>query len=179
MNQLADALEKEGFKPEDVTLLRSSGKLKDILDVLHGLAEIKPVEHLIDCDEAPFCPPEWEVVEHRKCGRLQWSKDLVKLWLSESQKSGTISGHELRKELEGKPVLPANVLDFLLAHPELIPEEWKGKYIYFWGTIYRDSSDSLYVFCLYWDGRSWNWSYNWLDNDWNSDRPVALAASIS
>jgi len=37
----------------------------------------------------------------------------------------------------------ANVLDYLLAHPELIPEDWKNKYVFFWGTIYRYSSGGL------------------------------------
>ena len=70
----------------------------------------------------------------------------------------------------------ANILDYLLAHPELIPEEWKGKYIFFWGTIYRLSDGRLCVRYLIWNGSEWDWSYDWLDDDFNSDSPAALAS---
>jgi hypothetical protein len=98
-------------------------------------------------------------------------------YLSKEQKKGSIIVvRDLRKELNGKLILNANVLDYLLAHPELIPEEWKGKYIFFWGTIYRDSGGDLSVRYLYWSGSEWNWDYNWLDDDFNSDNPAALAS---
>lgn len=67
------------------------------------------------------------------------------------------------KELEDQPVLNANVLDFLREHPELIPDEWKGKFTFFWGTIYRHRDGDLYVRCLYWDGGRWDWGCDSLD----------------
>ena len=88
-----------------------------------------------------------------------------------------IRGTELREELKGKPVLNANVLDYLLKHPELIPEEWKGKAVFFWGTIYRDSRGNLCVRCLYWDGSRWYWSHNWLDDFWLADNLALLLAA--
>ena len=87
------------------------------------------------------------------------------------------SGNKLRKELANKDVLNANVLDYLLAHPELIPEEWKGKLIFFWGTIYRDSDGRLYVRYLRWGGSRWNSGYGWLDNGFYSGNPAASHAS--
>jgi hypothetical protein len=65
----------------------------------------------------------------------------------------------------------------LLANPELIPEEWKGKFIFFWGTIYRNSDGSLYVRYLNWNGDQWNWNFNCLDNDWNDNNPAAVSAN--
>jgi len=131
--------------------------------------------HLIDCDANPFLPEGWKEVEyHKKGGILEWDLTKVKLHLSPNQQNGkTIKGHELREELANEPVLNANVLDYLLAHPELIPEEWKGKCIFFWGTIYRYSGDSLFVRYLCWSGGRWGWDYGWLDGGWDSHSPAA------
>ena len=114
---------------------------------------------IIDCDKDPFCPEGWTVEEHKKGGKLEWNPKNISLYLSENQRNGLIKGNELHKELKDKPILNANVLDYLLAHPELIPEEWKGKYVFFWGTIYRDSVSDLDVRCLCWGGGRWYWGY--------------------
>ncbi|MEK7173028.1 MAG: hypothetical protein AAB740_03555 [Patescibacteria group bacterium] len=154
--------------------------LAQVREVLLGRAEIKTVSHTIDCDADPFVPEDWKVEEHKKGGRLLWDLAKVELFLSENQKDGNIIvGNKLRKELADKPVLNANVLDWLLAHPQLIPEEWKGKYIFFWGTIYRDSSGDLGVRCLYFYDGEWRWSVRWLGHDWHDLNPAALLASLS
>ena len=176
LNQLADALENAGFSPEDVNKLRQSELFKSIKDILYGKATIAYPEHLIDCDADPFVPEGWSVEKHIKSGSFQFDPTKISLYLSKKQKKGSIVGNDLRTELADKPVLNANVLDYLLAHQELIPEEWKGKYIFFWGTIYRYSYGVLVVRCLGWDGSQWNRRYSWLDDDFNSDRPAALAS---
>jgi hypothetical protein len=58
-------------------------------------------------------------------------------------------------------VVNANVFDFLIKHPELIPKEWQYHNIYFWGTIFRvrgihPQYDSLHVRYLYWDTGHWS-----------------------
>lgn len=151
------------------------GKSEPHLGVIRGLNEIRPIEHIIDLDAAPFIPSGLSVEEHKKGGLLKWSPKLPFYW-SKKQEKGSIGGHDLRKELDGKSVLNANVLDDLLAHQELIPEEWKGKYVFFWGTIYRDSDSRLCVRYLNWDGSRWYWYYRWLEDDFNSDYPAALAS---
>jgi len=168
-----------GWDGAIVKALSTGSKLADVRDVLLGRSEIKPAEHVIDCDADPFVPEGWKVEEHKKSGKVKWSKELIQLYLSAGQKDGKcIEGNKLRKELAVKPVLNANVLDYLLAHTELIPEEWKGKYVFFWGTIYRDSDGSLGVRCLYWDDDRWSWSCIWLGDDFHDDNPAALSASI-
>jgi len=133
-------------------------------------------QNLIDCDSAPFIPKGWLLEEHRRNGFFEFDPAKISLYLSRKQKIGSIGGHDLRKDLSDKPVMNANVLDYLLAHPEIIPEEWKNKYIFFWGTIYRYSDGSLYVRCLDWVGSGWGWHYVWLDLGFNSDGPAALAS---
>ena len=120
-------------------------------------------------------------------------KDIVKYDLSRIErvltlKSGEnrISGHENLKRLKatGKILLDVRVLEELLKHPELIPEEWKKGITYFWGTIFRYSVGYLYVAYLlwngsrwdwddYWDGSEWYWYCSWLDDDWNGHEPAA------
>ena len=177
MNQLADALDAAGFTTDDVTKMRQYKELAKIKQILLGHAEIKMIEHLIDCDANPFVPNGLEVSDHKRCGQFKWNPDNILLYLSKHQKKGSVEGNKLRKELANKDVLNANVLDYLLAHPELIPEEWKGKLIFFWGTIYRDSDGRLYVRYLRWGGSRWNSGYGWLDNGFYSGNPAASHAS--
>lgn len=125
-----------------------------------------------------FIPNGWTVVEHKNDLSTDLTKVRVSLYLSESQKNGVITGYELRKELADKPVLNANALEFLLANPHLIPEDWKSKYVFFWGTIYRDGDGSLCVRCLSWVGGRWVWGCRWLDNQWYSDYPAAVLADL-
>lgn len=141
---------------------------------LRGDVELVVKKHVIDCDASPFVPEGWEVVEHQNSGSFKWNPDEIELYIAGEQKSGSIGGHELKKKLMGKPVLNANVLDYLLEHPELIPEVWKGKWIYFWGTIYRDPVGSLCVRCLRWYGGEWGWSDGWLVSQWGDARPAVL-----
>ena len=166
---------REGTLPIEKVL----GSMQDLIE---GKFDAIPqsLRRLIDCDAAPFLPEGWEgVEEHKKGGQLAFDASKVGLYLSTRQTEGEkrIGGHDLRKELADKPVLNANVLDYLLAHPELIPDAWKGKYLYFWGTIYRDSDGSLCVRCLYWSDGRWDWGYDWLGRRFGGQGPSALLAS--
>jgi len=151
------------------------GKAPIHLSVIKGTHEIKPIEHIINLDADPFIPPGWTVVEHKKGGLWKWNSRIT-LHLSRKQKKGLITGHDLRKELADLPVLNANVLDYLWEHPELIPENWKGKAVFFWGTIYRDSDGYLFVRYLYWNGSRWRRYYSWLDGGFSAFSPAALAS---
>ena len=134
----------------------------------------------INCDKNPKIPYDgWTIESHKKMGKIEWNPDNIELYLSDKQKTGHISGNELRKELENKPVLNACVLDYLLKHQDLIPDSWKGKNVYFWGTIFRSAHGNLCVRYLYWDDGRWNWHCHWLDNDWDAYEPAALLASNS
>ncbi len=143
---------------------------------------LNEADHIIDLDAKPFILTRWSVKEidqlaSRVRGQFKYDHIGAKLHLSKNQQNGKIIwGHELRKELETQPVLNANLLDFYLVYPELIPEEWKGKLVFFWGTIYRDSDDFLCVRCLRWRGDRWDWSRHHIDSDWSSSYPAVLLA---
>ena len=132
----------------------------------------------IDCDASPFTPDGWRVEEHKTGGQLAWSPSCVSLYFADGQRDGKyVNGNALRKVLSFKSTMNANVLDYLLANSHLIPEEWKGKYVFFWGTIYRHAGGSLCVRCLCWDGGRWDWCASWLGGDWHGGDPAALRAS--
>ena len=176
--ELDYAFERNGWTPAEVKQLSSGGLLADFRKVLLGHAVITVPEHLIDLDADRFVPSGLTVVEHQKGGQFKWDASKVALYFSEKhQGSKVIKGNKLRDELKGKPVYNANLLDYLLKHPHLIPEEWKDKYVFFWGTIYRDLDGYLYVRYLYWDGGGWGWSRSWLESDWDGNDPTAVPAS--
>ena len=151
-----------------------------------------PMSIIVDCDANPKVPSglylTGEGTEHRKMGKITLEKredgklyangNEVVRHLSPKQQNGkSIQGHKLRKELKDMQVLNACIMDALLANPQLIPDEWKSGYTFFWGTIFRDADGRLYVGCLYWDGVGWNWRYSWLGLDWLSRSPAASLAS--
>jgi hypothetical protein len=141
---------------------------------------------IIDCDAKPFEPsgltvaPESDQLPNRVRGRFVFNGQ-IGLYLSNHQRNGNyIVGTELVKELASKPVLPANVLDFFLANPSLIPENLKKDengntlYTFFWGTIYRDANGRPCVrYLCFFDG-GWRSRCRWLDAGWRGDRPAAL-----
>lgn len=175
-NELKLAFRRAEWTPADIKRLCEGDLASKLLPVVRGLGDVTIVKHVIDCDANPYIPDGWKVKSHRKHGQLEWDPKNIQLWLAEGQKSGKhVEGNKLRKELEDQPVLNANALDYLLAHPELIPESWKDKSIFFWGTIYRCSDGDLCVRCLFWNGGSWHWDFRWLDDDFSSYNPAAVA----
>ena len=168
------AARRAGATNADLKALSESDMFSKILLVLRGQAEVALKKHMIDLSADPLVPNGWTVVEHKKGGILEWDPMNVQTHCDEGQKDDKhIRGYELRKKLEGERVLNANVLDHLLSHPELIPEDWKrsGFGRYFWGTIYHrpgGPGNELFVRCLGWSGAEWVSGGFWLDDDWRS-----------
>jgi hypothetical protein len=133
---------------------------------------------IVDLDADPLLPDGWNIEAHQKGGQFEWEASKVQLYLSEQQKPGEwIAGYKIHEELKGKPVFNANLLDYLLKNPLLIPEGWKGKYVFFWGTVYRHPDRGLCVRCLYCDGDGrWRWRTRWRSRGWHDDDPAAVSA---
>jgi hypothetical protein len=136
---------------------------------------------IVDLDADPFVPDGWSVEVHKIGGILDFDPAKIGLYLSEKQKvcAQAFEGYQLRKELKAQLAMNANLLDWLL-HKEnrhFIPEEWKEKAVFFWGTIYRDSDGRLIVRYLYWDDGVWRWGCSWLVRQWVARPPVAVSAS--
>lgn len=171
-------------------LVNKCGGMEGVRLLLSGTAEVAIMKHVIDLNDDTFVPDGWKIEEHQKTangsGAIEWDPSKVVFYLDDDQKNGLfIEGNKLSKRLSRKPVLNANVLDYLLKNPDLIPESWKKdeggntRYIFFWGTIYRNSEDKLFVRSLCWYGgygARWRWHASWLDSAWASSDPAALAA---
>ncbi len=166
------------WTPGDIKKLSSGNTLSLVHDVIRGLSEIKKIEDLIDCDTDPFVPSGWKIVRHCRNGLFQFSLSAVRLYLNEQQETnGSVSGEQLSEELKNKSALNTNVLDWLLANPKHIPEEWKKETIFFWGTIYHNGFGDLCVRALKWDNFRWDWVYQRLCYNFYGDSPAALRAA--
>jgi hypothetical protein len=177
--ELDHAFERNGWSPQEVKVLSSGDLLASVRRVVLGDARIMSIEPVIDCDAAPLVPAGWEIVEHQKGGHWKWDLKQIGLYLSNDQQDpNVLEGSALRKELADKPVLNSNVLDYLLCHRDLIPEEWKRARtaVFFWGTLYRDADGNLCVRYLY-HGAGWWWSSRCLDAYWN-DRGAAAVRGL-
>ena len=153
----------------------------DYTQPLPKAKKVRPAKTLaivINLDADPSTPDGWKVESHTKGGHFTFDPSQVVLQLDSGQQNGkSIKGTELRSKLKDVPVMNANMLDWYLANPQHISEEWKGKYVFFWGTIYRDRDGSLCVRCLCWSGGQWYWGDDWLGHDWDSDDPALVRAS--
>lgn len=126
------------------------------------------IESIIDCDTSPYVPKDWTVEEHHKGGQLKFDTSQITPYLFAAQEMNSTEGNELREKLANKPCLNANVLDHLLANQHLIPEEWKGKVVFFWGTIYHNSNGHLCVRYLIYRRCSymWVWENYYIGDSW-------------
>lgn len=87
-------------------------------------------------------------------GNLYKNSQGVFLSLEPSQTAlSFMKGYDVQKSLkeQGEQTLNASDLDFLLENQELIPENWKGDRVFFWGTTFRDNGGRNYVRILFWD----------------------------
>ena len=183
-HQLEHAFNRNSWSAAEVNRLSEGSFLALVREVLLGNIDIQLI---IDCDADPFVPDGWKVEEHQKGGSFKWDPAQTLLHFFRSRRGGkVITGNEIREELAGKPVLNANVLDFLLKYPDLIPDEWKAwgpgcLSIFFWGTIYSGSRGYPIVRCLYFDN-AWRDGFKriseeeWIGlNPWKGlSDPVAL-----
>lgn len=179
MHETAITASKAGWEPEDFSLISKDENLMRLVrGVLHGTHEIKSVDNMIDCDNDPFIPYGWQVKEHRKMGNIEFDLSKLRFFISEKQKvSNCVEGSDLNDELKSKKILNANVLDYLLSHPYMIPEKWKRDkygetlYIVFWGTIYyRLDIGHFCVRCLYYYSteKKWYWGSTGLTKGFSS-----------
>src|SRR3989344_2766904 len=105
-SELKAAFRREDWTNEEIKMLcERKGFLGDVRQALRGYASITLVEHVIDCDAAPFTPSGWKVEEHQKGGHWKFDSKQVELFIASGQKHGKVlEGNKLRKELFHKRV---------------------------------------------------------------------------
>ncbi|MFA6295357.1 MAG: hypothetical protein WC666_02960 [Candidatus Paceibacterota bacterium] len=136
----------------------------------------------IDCDIPVFIPDKWTVLPNREqlpnrvLGKIILDPTSVEFYLDDGQKDGKyIIGEELRGKLATIKVYTAHVLDYFLNNPHSIPNEWRGKYITFWGTIYSDDRGCTCVRGLNLGDNRLNWGYHFLAGRFYGAYPAACA----
>lgn len=84
----------------------------------------------------------------------------------DQQVSGRFDEKKIQRYLRGQKVLDVNSLIYFLKNQYLIPEKYKNKRIYFWGTIYA-LGEASYVLTIFWHKESEKWclSYHNLNQD--------------
>jgi hypothetical protein len=180
---LQESLRRANFTEEDMKMLCASKEaLICAKNAVRTLMSVGEIEHLIDCSADPHIPNGCTLVDHKRSGGIRWNPNNIELYRSVNTKLGSaISGRSLRRDLAHMPVMNACVLDYLLTHPHLIPVEWKKTldkktvFIFFFGTIYKNSAGAEFVRCLSWSrGGQWAWSCDFLDYEWSSSSFVVL-----
>lgn len=127
---------------------------------------------IIDTTKVQELPSWATLVENKTFGKIEWKPEDFDLYLSEEQKTGYITGHTLREKLKDEPVMNLAMAQFFLDNPKLYPEAWKGKWIYFWGTIVQHSDGYLRVPYLIGRGDLVVLSWYWLAYYWHSHYPA-------
>ena len=100
----------------------------------------------------------------------------IRLYFPELVAHKKIPGGTFRINLEGLPILGSDALEHLLENPQLITNGWKGKWVSFWGDVYRDEDGILCVRTLRWNGATWTHDVFMLSGQWSASHPAALDA---
>ena len=131
----------------------------------------------IDCSGlAPMIDSGWKLTEeNQKNEAFEFSLSNVKL-VSCGSRENKISGKTLLNELKEK-AFSSYLLDFLLKNQSLIPAEWQGKTIIFFGTTYWDSSTPPILAVLnmkFYDG-AWESGTSYIDDNFDGGYAIVKA----
>lgn len=178
-NELKLAARRAGATNADLKALSEGNMFARILPVLRGDASVT-IRHTIDCRAKPYTPKGWKIKFHRKRRSLALSPEMIELYWP-GKGSEDLAGSTIITKLSykgNKNILNANVLDFLLEHPELIPDEWKDLKVSFWGTRYNDNG-FIRVPCIVYDkeGDCFVWEDKVVNSYWCCKEPIAMLAS--
>ncbi|MDP2655750.1 MAG: hypothetical protein Q8P17_04495 [bacterium] len=146
--KLKVAFERNGWTAELIDDICAGNQLGQFREVVLDQACIVTNPHVIDCNAHPSIPDGMKVCNHSHGGLIQWSPDRISLYVCKDDLrwnhdiyGGQPATFEFRKgfmeKLKDMSVMNANVLDYLLDHPRLIPEKWQDKTVCFCGTLYR------------------------------------------
>jgi hypothetical protein len=163
--------------------VEKKGKITSFIAWIYSFIVAK--QSVVDLGKAPKPPFKGaEVARHQGKGcvdvELSPKGDLtlngkmyeVVLTLWGDPMRSNVSGYQFAHNIEDPEEIPLSksVLDHLYKYPELIPEYCKEDcygevlYLYFWGTIFRDSSGNFYVCRLYWSGGKFRRDHQILDS---------------
>ncbi len=133
---------------------------------------------------AKFIGKGWTIEEQDERSLSLTTIDLSKVRFETCLKDGevNIDGEEKLKRLKEAADyirLDAKVMQTLLSNKKLIPESWKQKngeplYIFFDGTIFKDSDGVRYIVGMAFLNKKWDWDFIDLSTQWTVQHPSAV-----
>ena len=158
-----DALDGEAVQEEIIRRPREAGQqftlfLKNGGRVIVGKPRILPIDRSQPFDPVKFLGQGWTIEEEDERSLVLTQLDLTEVRLEQMLKKGetSIKGEEKLRRLKevGHIRLDAKIFQALWENQAFIPESWKGRAVYFDGTILRNPDGNRCVLYLYWsDGR--------------------------
>ncbi|HEX3663927.1 MAG TPA: hypothetical protein VHU23_01665 [Rhizomicrobium sp.] len=123
----------------------------------------------------------YKVHSHKTMKPFEWDESRVSLHAPAIDNTGRNNCHGLLQEFEGKPLLNARVLQFLMYswNRDRIPIAWDNLHVVFAGTIYRDPGGLLCVRVMFRSSRGnhlWDWDYAYVDDIYLPDHMIAVLA---
>lgn len=164
-------------------------KLVGLISGNYSVSETKSTSVIPINRFSPFNPEEfigkkgkgWMIEEEDERSLKLTELDLAKVRLETTLKRGesSVNGEEKLRRLKKLDCirLDAKVFQALWENKHLIPGDWKGKTIFFVGTIFRGRHGDRYILALFWGGSAWGWNSYWLDCDWGAHDPSAVLAA--
>lgn len=127
-----------------------------------------------------FIGKEWSIIEQDERSFTLTEVNINKICLVTMLNDGEtrVQGNEKLRRLRvaGYICLDAKVFLSFWENKERIPDSWKGKFVYFDGTVLQSPDGRRCVLYLYWCGSRWFWFYRWLKRDCSVDYPSAVLA---
>jgi hypothetical protein len=123
-----------------------------------------------------FVGKDWSIAEDREGLPETW--DPAKTVLVSSLRKGetSITGEKTHERLSGDKSLGARAFLHFWTHKEEIPEEWKGKIVFFDATSLLSPDGKPYSLYLCWGGDRWHWHYRWLGRGRDAECVSACAS---
>ena len=161
-HMLEGVFHRTGWDTTTVNMLADSKNAALVKEFLLGRAKIEIMRHVVDFESSPSLPysqfqllPE-DQPANRVTGTWEIDPKAIKTLLTGDVKApyGRLTGKTLVSRLADKKVFGAQLLDYLIDHPEALPYEWTQKaafdlgrtiVVYFLGTVYRGPRGTKYV----------------------------------
>jgi len=145
------------------------------------------IDRSIPFDPKTFIGNGWSIEEQDERAITLTEIDLTSVMFDSTLEKGekSIKGEDKLNRLKEKTNrirLDAGIFKTLWENQILIPEKWKEQtngnttFIFFDGTVLRDSDGIRCVLYLCWNDGEWYWDDGWLGSDWNARSPSAVLA---
>ncbi len=155
-------------------LMDKLGGINAVMAVLMDKAVLTYKQHVIYLGTPILHPLGYKISRHNGGDPLVWEPKNLHLYQNPAQQGEAVSVRVLYEDLpDDTTLLNANVFDYLIKNPELIPEEWQqdedgsDRTILFPGTVYYDGDKNYFVRAMKFNagkwtdcGKSFNLQYN-------------------